>query len=299
MDNYRIIKNMEDIKKAKLEENNKILKMALALSMDDKDDKNLYEAFTDHLAPSLFYNTIFPNEFEDPGEKADGPIKVTDNFGLDLKEVGQGGLLICGESGSGKTTLNYKILIEADKRGGKFWAFDVKNDYSGLFNYIPEIYYFSPNNFKRNMLQPPPGVPLSVHRDSFCSLFCREEGILVASKNFLLEQLDKTYREFGSYKGGPFPAVYDLKETVFNAKCAPYSVTLQYKDRILNRLKGLLIALGDYLDCSEGYDLVPLMNKNIVWQLTGLEMTYQRICALDLMTFCFNYRMFNNIRGVY
>lgn len=88
----------------------------------------------------LFENLFSPLPFEQPQDNCvDGTIRIGTvkqsevPFGLNLAEINQHTLVV-GRAGSGKTTLLCLIMLQLQKNGIPFWAFDFKQDYRHLLS---------------------------------------------------------------------------------------------------------------------------------------------------------------------
>ena len=114
---------------------------------------------------------------------------------------------ITGMSGSGKTTFAFKIIEQLNNHKKNFLVFDWKKSFRPLLKEIPNLMHFTvgdekvSNLFKTNINRPPKGVSpkewINVLADLLTESFQASFGV----HKVILETLDKTFKDWGVYKG--------------------------------------------------------------------------------------------------
>ncbi len=199
-------------------------------------------------------------------------------------------ILICGRTGVGKTTLIYRLVSQLVSRDIPVLIFDLKRDYRHLLKHYRNLVVMRWHDLRFNPLTPPPGVDVLQWLLVFCDVFCQVSGVLLGSKGFLLEQLNELL------KLNATPTMAELAETLDNKYISPVRRQAAYLDVIRNRLKTVMISLGDVIDC-HGFDIEKMLQSNLIIELDGLSTEMQDFLINILLMQIFRYRIAQNQRG--
>ena len=195
-------------------------------------------------------------------------------------------VLICGRTGVGKTTLIYRLLWQIIKNRLPFLIFDFKRDYRHFARYYSNLTIIPWHELRFNPLTPPPGMAQKQWLLVFSDLLCQAVGVLIGSKGFLLEQLTELL------KADPVPTLAKLAGILDNTYISPTRRQAVYLDVIRNRLKTVLIALGDVIN-SQGFNLPEMLESSVVIELDGLTAEIQDFLVNILLTKIFCYNLLN------
>ena len=199
-------------------------------------------------------------------------------------------VLICGRTGVGKTTLIYRLLSQIYKDNLPFLIFDFKRDYRHFAKYFSNLTVIPWHELRFNPLTPPPGMDHHQWLQIFSDLLCQTVGVLLGSKGYLLEQLTILL------KTDKAPTLAKLADILENTYISPTRRQAVYLDVIRNRLKTVLITLGDVIN-SQGFDLPKMLESNVVLELDGLTTEMQDFLVNIILTQIFSYRIAANQRG--
>lgn len=209
-------------------------------------------------------------------------------------------LLVLGKPGSGKTNLNYLIAWQTINRAS-LWIFDRKQDYRHLVRLFPDkilVFDLLKKQFIFNPLSVPPGVHPKKWLEIFSDVFCRSNSLLDGSLGLLIIELDKLYQRYGVYNGGQnYPSFFDLLQRLKNLPLNPRSRTEGYRESLVNRVGAYLSTNPDLYNCSTGYPLEELLNRNIVFELHGMLDQQARFWINIMLYWLFCYRIEKKERG--
>jgi len=178
-------------------------------------------------------------------------------------------LLAVGQSGSGKTTLFYKLMDEVDV---PFWAFDLKQDYRYLAQEM-ELLVLPWSRLKFNPLKPPEDVPPRRWAQVFSEIFGHATALLSGSKNYLMKKIIRLYRLYGLFERmePPYPSLHELQLLIQSEDVNFVRKQSNYRDTVLNRLEAMNLVTGTVFDCSQGYSIETLLERNVVFEFDGLS----------------------------
>jgi len=205
-------------------------------------------------------------------------------------------LLAVGQSGSGKTTLFYNLM---DQLSVPFWAFDLKQDYRHLLQHDDELLVLPWSEFKFNPLQPPEGVRPRRWAQVFADMFGHATALLSGSKNYLMKQLIELYQQYDLFDdgSGPYPSLHELQEVMEQDKINYVRKQADYRDTVVNRLEAMNLTAGTIFDCSKGYPIEDLLERNVVFEFDGLGTDLQNFLMEILFAYVYEYRVAQNQRG--
>ncbi len=198
-------------------------------------------------------------------------------------------LLAVGQSGSGKTTLFYNLYSRV---GRPFWFFDLKQDYRHLLD-REELLVLPWSEFRFNPLRPPEGVSPRRWAQVLSEIFGHSTALLSGSKNYLLKKLIELYRLYGLFDrvSGPFPSLHELEILVRNDRLNYARASADYRDRLLNRLEAMNLVGGSVFDCSQGYRVEDLLERDVVFEFDGLSRDLQNFLMEALFAYVYEYRL--------
>jgi len=199
-------------------------------------------------------------------------------------------MLTVGQSGSGKTTLIYTLLSQIDV---PYWAFDLKQDYRHLINEDPELLVLPWTELEFNPLAPPPGVPPRRWAQVFSEMFGHATSLLSGSKNYLLKSVIELYRFYGLFDecSPPYPSLHELEAVLASDKISYVRKKANYRDTVLNRVEAMNLGAGTIFDCSEGFDLETLLQRDVIFEFDGLNRDIQNFVMEILLAAVYEYRL--------
>ena len=197
-------------------------------------------------------------------------------------------VLASGQTGSGKTTFFYNLMTQLDS---PFWAFDRKQDYRHLTNQMDDLLVLPWKKLKLNPLKPPPGVDPDRWVNIFSLLFSQSFELLTGSEGFLTVATVKIYLKYNLYQGQPdsYPTIYDLANIIRSDEIPVGKASVGYKDRTYWRLNPILMTVGEMFNYSEGYSIEDLMQRNVVFEIGGLNRKFQRFIQQILFAYVYEY----------
>jgi len=204
-------------------------------------------------------------------------------------------LLAVGQSGSGKTTLFYNLYGQVQR---PVWFFDLKRDYRHLLH-RKELLVLPWSEFKFNPLRPPEGVSPRRWAQVFSEVFGHATALLSGSKNYLLKKLIELYRLYGLFDqvSEPYPSLHELEVLIRKDKINYVRTASDYRDRLLNRLEAMDLIAGSIFNCSQGYPVEDLLQRDVVFEFDGLNRDVQNFLMEALFASVYEYRLAQNHRG--
>ncbi|MFC1717037.1 helicase HerA domain-containing protein, partial [Candidatus Poribacteria bacterium] len=263
------------------------------------EDPRVNELIQQALLPDMACNELVEYPFPTP---PDEDIQGTINLGFCEETGAPAGIfphevhtLIVGASGKGKSTLNKHLIRQHIDNGIPVLIIDFENEYRELLN-DERITVLGVDDLKWNPLEVPPGMDPVLYRQTLCSIFADQLGLLIASKTYLLDAVDKLYTLYGVYDGsGNFPSMYDLAE-LLRKLLEKYRATSRftaYGEVCLNRAEGFILAASQILDCSTGMPLQLLTKGNVILQLSGVDHEYSSLLVTLILSWLCCYRIAN------
>lgn len=233
-----------------------------------------------------------------PSDVIDGPIKVGrviqtgDTFGLYPEELNRG-LLICGSPGTGKSNL-VELLIPQIIKVCKVFIADMKRDYIPLANVIPDILVMDISDLRFNPLEVPEGVDPNRHAQVVSNIYRKSLAVLTAGEGALYHSICKLYEILGvNNDSEEFPNLFDLLDYEKKRKFRPFGPESQAREREINRLLTITLALGETINCSRGFSIEKLLGNNIVLLLDRLNPEIRSFILGCILTSMYSYRISN------
>ena len=216
-------------------------------------------------------------------------------YGLRQEDLTQH-LLVIGQSGAGKTTLFYNLM---DQLTVPFWTFDLKQDYRHLLPIDDDLLVLPWTDLKFNPLKPPKGVTPRRWAQVFSEVFGHATALLSGSKNYLMAKLVDLYHlyDLSETENPQYPSLHELQALMEGDKINYVRKTSNYRDTVVNRLIAMNLTSGTIFDCSEGYSIEALLNRNVVFEFDGLGTDLQNFLMEILFAYVYEYRLAQNHRG--
>jgi DNA-binding PadR family transcriptional regulator len=203
-------------------------------------------------------------------------------------------VLAVGQSGSGKTTLFYNLM---DQVSVPFWAFDLKRDYRHLVR-EGDVLVLPWSELCLNPLVPPSGVPPRRWAQVFTEMLGHSTALLSGSKNYLLKKVVHLFQLYDLFESvePPFPSLHELQRLLESDKMNYVRKSADYRDTVLNRLESMNLVAGTVFDCSEGFALEELLQRDVVFEFDGLSRDIQDFLMEILVAWVYEYRLAQNHR---
>lgn len=209
-------------------------------------------------------------------------------IGLTREQVNEH-LLLVGKTGSGKTTFFYNLMATCAELDVPFLVFDFKNDYRHLVQ-DQDLLVINWRDFKFNPLQPPPGVQPGKWGEVLADTFAHATDLLIGSESYLLEQLRRIYTLYESGSTAQYPSLFELRDLVAADQISKASPKYKYKERVASRLGMMTGFSGDIFDCSQGYPIAALLDRNVALELAEPNQYVTNFVVEALLTWLFYYR---------
>jgi hypothetical protein len=94
----------------------------------------------------------------------------------------------------------------------------------------------------------------------------------------------------------PYPSLHELELLIEADSMNHVRKAANYRDTVLNRLEAMNLVAGTVFDCSEGYPLPDLLERNVVFEFDGLGADLQNLLMELLMAWVYEYRLANGHR---
>ncbi|MFC2099460.1 ATP-binding protein [Candidatus Bipolaricaulota bacterium] len=278
----RIVKLAEE---ADLLSDPKIEQWIRLLSIDwDNDAAEMVEQY---LAQAAERYTLDPLSRRDISDLAtltpDGLLLGFDSSGLPVflkSSLLTRNMLITGETGSGKTNLMKVLIRDALDHGLTVWVFDFKNEYRDVG--LPVIHW---RDLRLNPLSFLDERDFLLNGKLLQRVFGHSQGLWLASQALLGDVLFDLYHAYGvdTDPERTWPSLHDLRAAIEERSVRHGTPSVQYKDRLLNRLTDMLKFEGVVFDCSGGFPMGDLVNHSLVFEFRGMKpQTISLVCELLL-----------------
>jgi hypothetical protein len=174
-----------------------------------------------------------------------------------------------------------------------FWSFDVKQDYRHLINEFDDLLVLPWTELKFNPLVPPPGVPPRRWAQVFSEIYGHATSLLSGSKNYLFKSIVELYRLYDLFDecSPPYPSMHELEAVLASDNISYVRKTANYRDTVLNRVEAMNLGAGTIFDCSEGYSLEDLLQRDVVFEFDGVNRDVQNFLMEVLLAWVYEYRL--------
>lgn len=240
--------------------------------------------------------TVAHDEFY-PYDPVDGPFRLGttpdgEPIGLTPEQLTEH-VLIVGRTGAGKTTLFYNLLAECAGWDVPTLVFDFKTDYRHLVQHHDNLLVVNWRDLKFNPLQPPPGVRSGKWGEVLADTLAHATDLLIGSESYVLEKLRELYEVYedaDSVDDDVYPSLFELRDLVDVDVIPKASPRYQYKERVWGRLAMLTGFSGQIFDCSTGYPIQALLDRDVVIELSEPNQYVTNFVVEALLTWIFYYR---------
>ena len=199
-------------------------------------------------------------------------------------------MLVVGRTGAGKTTFFYNLLDTLHEKDIPFMVFDFKNDYRHVVDDF-DLTVINWRDLRFNPLQPPPGVTVAKWGEVLTETLAHATDLLIGSQSYFLEKLRQLYRLYeGESADGMYPSLFELRDLVRADEIPMSSPKFSYKERVDGRLTMMTGFSGEIFDCSTGYPIEELLDKNVVFELQEPNQHVQTFVVETVLTWIFYYR---------
>jgi hypothetical protein len=240
-----------------------------------------------------------PTQFRSPGKQyiQFGQTPQGNKVWIPVDELSKH-MLLGGTTGAGKTDTTAQTLFELSQRNIPWWVFDLKQDYRHLAD-DPRIdcLVVPVSELLVNLLRPPPRTHPDTWLTQFAEIFCDSVGLLDASFLYLSEKASELFQQKGVYTGGAdqYPTLTDLRLHVEGDGINYQRVLANYRDRVLNRLRGVE---SPAFSQSQSIPLEELVGRNVVWELDGKRTQTQNVVMELFQAWLYLYRKnLNPVQG--
>jgi DNA polymerase III delta prime subunit len=204
-------------------------------------------------------------------------------------------LLVVGRTGVGKTTVFYNLLDALTGEQVPWLVFDFKSDYRHLARHR-DILVINWRDLKFNPLQPPPGVAVGQWGEVLADTVAHSLGFLQGSQGYLLNKLNELYGYYPT-DDGVYPSLFELLELVKDDSFPMASPRFKYQERMINRLAMLTGFSGQIFECSSGFPIEALLDRNVVLELKEPNQYTTNLAIETILTYIFYYRDAMGQRG--
>lgn len=198
-------------------------------------------------------------------------------------------VLAVGQSGSGKTTLLRNLMQSVEE---PFWAFDLKQDYRHLARNSDTL-VLPWTELRFNPLRPPEGVSPMRWAQVFSEIFTHATALLSGSRNYLLQKVVRLYKLYDLFDEveEPFPSLHELSMLIREDGINYTRKQSDYRDTVLNRLETMTLVADGMFDCSTGYRIEELLDRDVVFEFDGLNRDLQNFLMEALFAGVYEYRL--------
>jgi len=268
---------------------------ALSICWDDNIAEDLEQLLTHRVFPRKTINPFHP----EPQLKAEFMLGESSvgNASVSREQLTQG-MLVVGRSGAGKTTLLYGLFRQFLAKNVPVLALDFKKDYRHLAIENRDLIVIPWEYLRFNPLKPPDGVSPIRWLQDFAEVFSHSNSLLSGSKNFFMIHLHKLYEMYGVFEGkDTHPSMFELQELLGDTRFSLATKDARYLETVRNRIDVMILALDRVLDCSDGFPISELLNRNVVIELEGLAEDIQNFLIETILVWIYNYRLAQGHRG--
>ena len=205
--------------------------------------------------------------------------------------------LCLGASGFGKSYFTRKVLKHLIQSGGACVVFSKKRDARSIATLFPKkvvLLRLAELNFSMNVLEGPPGVARVQHLSTFSECFCQSQALLLGSGNYLYSSQVELDELLGMESDpGRQASLFELREYIGRKKHNAISRDARFQESILNRLDGILAALGPVLACSRGFPLEQALcdGLSVIIEVDGIREDAALLVTTSIITRLFTWSM--------
>lgn len=199
---------------------------------------------------------------------------------------------VWGGTGTGKTNFLHLTALQTIPHA-VVWIFDYqKSDYRSLAGVVPELLVLDArDDLAWNPLEVRHPVGTAETITTFIAVFAKSFGLLVGSQALLQNALHDLFAN------GEQVTLRDLRRAVASINTRGHYRARQYQDSVLNRLDGMLMEAPGTYAYTNGFPITDLAQRNVVFELKGLNEHHARFLVMHLLYTLFLHRMRSGERG--
>lgn len=235
-----------------------------------------------------------------PYEELDGTFEIGADpdgtpLGLTREQLNEH-LLVVAMTGRGKTTFFYNLMDRCAAHDLPFMVFDFKHDYRHLVD-VHDLLVINWRDLKFNPLEPPPGVTPGKWGEVLADTFAHATDLLVGSESYFLDKLRQLFDLYQVDATGRYPSLFELRDRVEADEVSQASPKFRYKERVESRLSMMTGFSGEIFDCSSGYPIDDLLQRNVVFELQEPNQYVTNFVVEVVLTWIYYYRDAMGHRG--
>lgn len=279
---------LQDLMERVGEDDERMNKLLTVASLDADTYRDLLDIYQRKAAQVVTKDVFYPY----PLIRGEFPLGTDPDgrpIGLSREQLNEH-LLLVGMTGSGKTTFFYNLMDTCAEKVVPFMIFDFKNDYRHLVA-EQELLVLNWRDIKFNPLQPPPGVQPGKWGEILADTFAHATDLLIGSESYFLEQLRLIYELYDAdTTTTQYPSLVELRDLIAVDRISTASPKFKYKERVASRLEMMTGFSGDIFDCSAGYPLEDLLERNVAFELKEPNQYVTNFFVEAVLTWIFYYR---------
>ncbi len=220
-------------------------------------------------------------------------------FGFGAHELA-GGILIAGQQQRGKTTL---LIILMALLAGRvpIFAIDCKRKLRKIKSVFPRARVIHVRDWRGNLHQKPPNVPMGVWLDVISEVFTESYGLFDLSQGLYLDMFGQLHEMYRRHAGPDIlPTYLDVVDYLDDAHRKLYGPLAQAKERIQGRIRALRPTLSSILATAKGYVLDPFIRDRdlVIFEVDGLRIQNQKLFGKYLLAYLYYYLLNNPLPGL-
>lgn len=198
-------------------------------------------------------------------------------------------LLLVGMTGRGKTTFFYNFMDRLADGDLPYMVFDFKDDYRHLID-EHDLLVINWRDLKFNPLEPPPGVDGGKWGEILSDTFAHATDLLIGSESYFHGKLSELYDLYDVETTDRYPSLFEFKDLVEADQLSKASPKFQYRERVDSRLSMMTGFSGEIFDCSSGYPIEELLERNVVFELKEPNQFVTNFFVEAVLTWIYYYR---------
>jgi len=113
-----------------------------------------------------------------------------------------------------------------------------------------------------------------------------------------MRKLVELYQVYGLFEevSPPYPSFHELEQLVKREGINYVRKQSDYRDTLLNRLEAMNLLAGTVFDCSQGFSVEELLQRDVVFEFDGLSRDVQNFLMEILFAYVYEYRLAQNQR---
>jgi len=283
----RQLDELQDLMERVGESDERVEQVLKVASVDPETYSELRELYRRRASQVVTKDVFYPYEGLD-GSFPLGADPEGRRIGLTREQLNEH-LLVVAMTGRGKTTFFYNLMETCAAEDVPYMVFDFKNDYRHLVA-DQDLLVINWRDLKFNPLKPPPGVSPGKWGEILADTFAHATDLLIGSESYVLEKLRVLYDCYGEAETERSPSFFEFRDLVRSDSISKASPKFKYKERVESRLSMMTGFSGDIFDCSSGYPLDELLDRNVAFELKEPNQYVTNFFVEAVLTWIFYYR---------